>query len=142
MSKLRVITNFLRIVFTIFKSELPEARNLGYPRISPYIFLGDSKLPVNSWAVKSPPQGKERARAIVSLRGPKHPAHRGGRADQSQRTEVVRTARKLISTSKMRAKRAFCSKILLRKILDCMFASSGENNSSPHRFSPVTQNYG
>ena len=36
-------------------------------------------------------------RAIVSLRGPKHPAHRGGRADQSERTEVVRTYGKEIN---------------------------------------------
>ena len=51
------------------------------------VFLGE----------KSPPRGKERLRAIVSLRGPKHPAHRGGRADQSERTEIVRTYGKEIN---------------------------------------------
>ena len=72
--------------------------------ISSYIFPGDSKLRVNNSTVKiplflgekSPSRLKEGLRAIVSLHGPKHPAHRGGRADQSERTEVVRTARKLI----------------------------------------------
>ena len=82
--------NFLIILFTILKSELPEAWNLGYPRISPYIFLGDSKLRVNSSAVKIASAGERTPES--NCLSPRTKAPRAqGRARRPIRTQGGRT---------------------------------------------------
>ena len=86
--------------FHHFEVRTPRGLKLGYPRISPYIFLGDSKLRANSSTVKIVSAG-ERTHESNCL-SPRTKAPRAqGRARRPIRTHggrtyVRSTARKLI----------------------------------------------